>query len=402
MKSNDPNDLFISVVIPFQDSANILKLVLDKLEEQTVFPKEIIIVDSSTSDSVERLISNYNSDQKLIYKKVKKLYPGNARNIGVELANGVWIAFLDSKTLPVRDWLERYQYLVQAYHSDVVFGVTKFDSKTSYQKVLRAATYGEIAHHTVPGTLIRKEVFTDSGGFLQHVRMGEDIDWRERLIKKGLSIHNPKQPVVIYHGLSRNYISTLKKYVISAYHTARLNILRNVKDAYLTLLLFLSAIILPKWNYLIGGWDTNPFFIPHVTKIYLIALIFLFLSYQLISYLFFRNMAITLFFRSLQFIVLIFLTLAVLNWNAVIAGWMEDAILYVPHITKIYVGGVILTSIFYRGIIQPLKREVEVGYLFPLKWIQVGLLGLSLDLVKAPGYVIGAVISLINKGPSYK
>ena len=91
-------------------------------------------------------------------------------------------------------------------------------------------------------------------------------------------------------------------------------------------------------------------------------------------------------------ILLILITLAVFNWNAVIAGWVEDAVLYIPHITKIFVSFVILVSIFYRGIILPLKRRVRSAYLFPLNWIRVSLLGLSLDLVKAPFYLAGAII----------
>jgi hypothetical protein len=82
----------------------------------------------------------------------------------------------------------------------------------------------------------------------------------------------------------------------------------------------------------------------------------------------------------------------VFNWNAVIADWVEDAVLYLPHITKIYVGGVILVSIVYRGIFLPLRRKVGSAYLLPFNWIKVGVLGLSLDLVKAPGYVVGAVL----------
>jgi hypothetical protein len=87
----------------------------------------------------------------------------------------------------------------------------------------------------------------------------------------------------------------------------------------------------------------------------------------------------------------------VFNWNAVLAGWVEDAVLYVPHITKMYIGGVILVSILYRGIFQPLKRKVGPAYLLPFNWIKVGLLGLLLDLVKAPGYLVGAVIGAIPK-----
>jgi len=391
------NYISVSIVIPIHNDSQLLDKILYTLSKQTFLPKEILIIDSSTNDGAKNIIEEYDDSIPVTYQFVEKAYPGKARNAGVELVTGDWIAFLDSKTIPDKDWLERYQHLVQAYHVDAVFGVTQFDAKSPFQKALRATTYGKIGHHTVPGTLIKKKVFIDSGGFLEHVRMGEDIEWRERLIKNGRNIHGPKEPVVTYTGLPDNFSSTVKKYLTSAYHTARLNILRNVKDVYLTLLLILSAIILPKWNFLIGGWDTNPLFIPHVTKIYLMALVSLLMIYQLVNYLFFRNISQTLFSRTLQLVALIFITIAVFNWNAVIAGWMEDAVLYVPHITKMYLSGVILASILYRGILLPLNRKVGTAYLLPFRWIKVSLLGLSLDLVKAPGYVVGSVIGLIKR-----
>ena len=386
----------ISVVIPARNDGKSLKTILTAINSQTLLPKEIVIVDSSSNDALKRLVEKHQSTVPVVYHYERKAYPGRARNSGANLACGEWIAFLDTKTVPDREWLEKYQHLIQAYHSDAVFGVTQFDAVSPFQKVLRAATYGKIGHHTVPGTLIRREVFTDSGRFLEHVRMGEDIEWRERLSKQGFTIHRPEEPVVTYRGLPESFIRTLKKYVKSAYHTARLNILRNIKDAYLTVVLILSAIILPKWNHLIGGWDANPLFIPHVTKIYLMALACLLLTYQQVHYLFFRNMSQTLFSRALKMMVLVFITLAIYNWNAVIAGWVEEAVLYIPHITKMYVGGVILVSVLYRGILLPLKRKVETTYLFPLRWLKIGLLGLSLDLIKAPGYVVGAVLSVFR------
>ena len=387
----------ISIIIPAQNDGKFLKSLLTSINNQTIHPKETIIVDSSTNSIARDILEEYNDSIPVTYHYVEKAYPGKARNIGVKLANGDWIAFLDAKTLPKEDWLERYLHLMEAYHADAVFGVTQFDAKTSFQKVLRAATYGKIGHHTVPGTVIKKKVFSDSGGFLEHVRMGEDIEWRERLIKNGLNIHSSEETVVTYTGLPTNLSSTLKKYLISAYHTARLNILRNVKDAYLSLVLILSAIILPKWNHLIEGWDTNPFFIPHVTKIYLIALVCLLLFFQSVNYLFSRNTSRSFLLRTLKLTLFIFLTFAVYRWNAVIAGWVEDAVLYVPHLTKMYVSGIILASIMYRGIFLPLKRQVEPGFLFPFSWINVGLLGFSLDIIKAPGYVFGAIITILRK-----
>jgi len=387
----------VTIILPIRNDEQLLKSLLMAINNQTFLPGKIVIVDSSTNDTAKDIVAEYDDTVPIVYHRVIKAYPGKARNIGVDLANQEWIAFLDCKTVPEKDWLERYQHLIQAYHADVVIGVTRFEAASPFQKTLRAATYGKIGHHTVPGTLIKKKVFIDSGGFLEHVRMGEDIEWRERLIKNGLNIHRPEETVVTYTGLPTNLSSTLKKYLISAYHTARLNILRNVKDAYLSLVLILSAIILPKWNHLIEGWDTNPFFIPHVTKIYLIALVCLLLFFQSVNYLFSRNTSRSFLLRILKLTLFIFLTFAVYRWNAVIAGWVEDAVLYVPHLTKMYVSGIILASIMYRGIFLPLKRQVEPGFLFPFSWINVGLLGFSLDIIKAPGYVFGAIITILRK-----
>mgnify|MGYP004006456211 CR=1 FL=1 len=82
----------------------------------------------------------------------------------------------------------------------------------------------------------------------------------------------------------------------------------------------------------------------------------------------------------------------VLNWNYAIAKWEEDALLYIPHITKFYVLFLLTSSLLYRGIYFPIKNGIAVSYLFPFKWIKVGLLGLALDIVKAPGYIFGAIL----------
>jgi len=86
----------------------------------------------------------------------------------------------------------------------------------------------------------------------------------------------------------------------------------------------------------------------------------------------------------------------VFRWNMVIANWVEEATLYLPHITKIYLFCLFLASYIYRGIIQPLRRDIAIKYLFPFRWFLVGSLGLCLDILKAPGYIYGAIISIFN------
>lgn len=386
----------VSLIIPVQnDKINLMKT-LFAVNDQSCLPSQIVIVDSSINDEVKEFVEKYIDTVCIIYHNEKKTYPGKARNIGVNLATEEWIAFLDSKTVPEKDWLQRTFHLIEAYHVDIVFGVTKFEAETSYQKTLRAATYGKIGHCTVPGTIVKKKVFEESGGFVENIRMGEDIEWRQRIEKQGFRVHRPDEPVLTYSDLPNSFFSTLKKYLISSYHSARVNIQRNVKDAYLTLALVFSAIIIPKWNYLIGGWDTNPLYIPNVTKIYLLSIIAILLIIQLFRWFFSRNETEIIFSLSLKIIVFFFVTLGIYRWNAVVAGWMEDAVLYFPHITKVYIGTILMVSILYRGILQPFKRKVELEYLFPFRWIEVGLLGLSLDIVKAPGYLIGALIGFFQ------
>ena len=84
--------------------------------------------------------------------------------------------------------------------------------------------------------------------------------------------------------------------------------------------------------------------------------------------------------------------MSVFYWNAKIANWVENTIWYVPHITKIYVISILCISMIYRGLINPLNRKIYFKELLPINWLLCGILGLILDLVKAPGYVIGAII----------
>ena len=79
-------------------------------------------------------------------------------------------------------------------------------------------------------------------------------------------------------------------------------------------------------------------------------------------------------------------------WNENIAFWLEDAVWYIPHITKIYLGLLITFSLVYRGIIRPIKNNVKIKDLLPFNWILSGILGLYLDLVKAPFYLLGGII----------
>ena len=42
---------------------------------------------------------------------------------------------------------------------------------------------------------------------------------------------------------------------------------------------------------------------------------------------------------------------------------------------------------------MPIKRETSHSFLFPFRWIVVGLIGVTLDIAKTPGYAFGSLLS---------
>ena len=161
-------------------------------------------------------------------------------------------------------------------------------------------------------------------------------------------------------------------------------------------------MIVTRWNYLIDGWSENPLFIPHITKIYILSVLVLSISYISINRFFYKVNQNDPFTFVLKIFSFFLLSGVIFYWNANIAKWVEDSALYIPHITKIYISSIFFASIFYRGIYLPLKLAVPTKYLFPSRWLLVGFIGLSLDLVKIPGTLLGLLLAPFQRNRSNK
>ena len=195
--SNSNND--ISIIIPVINGFASLNLLIKKILNLSFKPKNIIIVNSGNENYSDRFEKNTFEIPILYHHENQIAYPGKARNIGASLSDSEWIAFLDVKTLPNEEWLKQYIQLINLYNSDIIIGITQFSASNNFQKLIRAATYGNIGHETVPGTLITKSLFLKTGGFLENVRMGEDIEWKDRIFQGNFKIYKPNIPKLTLH-----------------------------------------------------------------------------------------------------------------------------------------------------------------------------------------------------------
>ncbi|MFI3236460.1 MAG: glycosyltransferase family 2 protein [Lachnospiraceae bacterium] len=97
---NKEKDL-VSVVIPTYKRDRTLKRAIESVLNQTYEYLEIIVVDDNHKGSIERekveqIMENYSSDERILYiQNETNLGGSGARNAGIDIAKGMYIAFLD-------------------------------------------------------------------------------------------------------------------------------------------------------------------------------------------------------------------------------------------------------------------------------------------------------------------
>jgi hypothetical protein len=214
----------------------------------------------------------------------------------------------------------------------------------------------------------------------------------------GAKTDTVKYPVTKYYGLQDGLWSAIKKYYKFAMATAQTEVLKGQKKLYMSALLILLTILTYKWNILVAGWDKNSVvFIPHITKIYLVSLVVLYVVFKGFLRPWNRKIKLGVFEKVYLLVIAILTTGLIYNWNMIFAHFDVESVFYIPHITKIYVASLFLLSVAFRGIIRPLRRKVECSFIFPVNWIVIGLIGVTLDIVKAPGYLWGGILGAMGK-----
>jgi len=379
----------ISVIIPSYKSEAHVNNLINALINQSKKPDEVIFVDSTHSKFIDQIIDEYSKIININLVKVKNAYPGEARNIGIKQAQFSHIAFLDTKTIPTKNWLKTYYDLSLKDGFDIVFGATKYNPLSFFQEILCMCIFGKVVE-TTPGTLLKKNVLTKVGFFTERVRASDDLEWRNKAKQEHNKTITPEENYLTYNSISKNLYQESKRQFIYQIHSARTDVQNNNKMLVFGMIMIFLTILIPKWNSFVG-WENSFYYIPNITKVYffnlsLLAIILLGTSKLRLFKKFFYKIFI-LCFGILSFYI-------AYSWNNVAANWIENSVFYLPHITKLYVITILSFGFIYRSVYCPLKGGFQVSDLLPIKFFMAGFCGLILDIVKIPGYFIGGVVSI--------
>lgn len=261
----------ISVIIPSKHDHGCLLKIVHAICYQTIKPTQIVIVDSSDSrgacPSEITALCVYNGIE-LIYEQRARALPGDARNIGLSMASGRLLAFIDVQTIPRPHWLKASVNLLSNNVAGI-WGATSFSAETRFQRLLRDSFYGVLPRKTLPGSVFRREVFEKTGLFIDWVRAGEDTEWMLRVEVLKISVGYSSSSLVDYVGLIGVDMKHLLKKWYRNYTASRELPHFFPQKLLLWLVLYpLLVLVAFNWNYLIADWRMDsPLYVGHVTKI---------------------------------------------------------------------------------------------------------------------------------------
>jgi len=216
-----------SVIIPTYNRADLLSETLASVSAQTFKDYEVIVVDDGSTDQTLEILRDY-PGLKVLTQTNRG--PGAARNHGVRHCSGQYLAFLDSDDVWFPWSLETYAAIIRQTSASFLAGKP---FRFRNQADLPMALPDDVTHVTFPDYLasgddwrwwgvssfiIRRDVFTAAGGFVESNINSEDADLALTLGMAPCFVQMTSPPTFGYREHEANVTSNLSKSLEGLWH----------------------------------------------------------------------------------------------------------------------------------------------------------------------------------------
>ncbi len=238
----------VSVVIPAHNCGKYLKRCIDSVLSQSVKADEIIVVDDGSTDDTAEIARGYGD--KIIYVRQPNSGASTARNAGINIASGQWIAFLDGDD----EWLgsnigarlelaaanPRLRWMCANCFQIIDGSQTLYDNP---ERISAVVPEGQAGFNYLDGYLagvrghtdtmfIKKELLIEAGGFSPEQKRINDDDMWLRIAYIEPFIGYIATPLAVYYrdipqSITKKYVDTKYLEMLLDRHIA---ILRDHKD----------------------------------------------------------------------------------------------------------------------------------------------------------------------------
>jgi glycosyltransferase involved in cell wall biosynthesis len=194
------NECLLSVIIPVYNGEAFLASTVESVLRQQVSSLEILLIDDGSTDSTAAVAEQLQTSSKGIVRYVvqQNAGPSAARNRGLDLARGEFIAFLDADDLwPEKSLNTRLKVLQSDPTLDVVMGRVRLLAETETNEE-EASENSVFTGSSLGSGLFRKSIFETVGVFDPSLRSSEDVDWFLRAREKSVSLGQLDDVTLLY------------------------------------------------------------------------------------------------------------------------------------------------------------------------------------------------------------
>lgn len=210
----------ISTIIPTFNRPEATIRAVKSVLSQSLPTDEIIVVNDASTDDTALVLANYKTAENLEHLKIINLKKNQgvsgARNAGIEVAKGPWLAFLDSddewKTEKLKLQIEslKKKNLLISHTNETWIRAGKVVNKKKHHKKYGGSVYEQSLDMCFIGpstSVVHKSVFEDIGLFDTDLKVCEDYDLWLRAASK-YTVDFIDQELIIKHGGHEDQLST--------------------------------------------------------------------------------------------------------------------------------------------------------------------------------------------------
>lgn len=183
----------LSIIVPIYNSELYLDECLEAIKNQTYVNIEVLLIDDGSTDSSKEICKKYTeSDNRFKYYFKENGGSSSARNYGLDLANGEYVAFVDSDDIVVQGIYGKCIRLANENDYECVRfkfakDINEIEDELHYKVLSKSDCF--VYYNTSQEGLgvylgIYRKYILDATRFTERVRIGEDYEFLMNVIDK--------------------------------------------------------------------------------------------------------------------------------------------------------------------------------------------------------------------------
>jgi len=213
--------VLISVVVAVRNEKNYIKECVESLFKQDYDSYEVIVVDGMSDDGTYEILQELKKKHDFKLLRNEKRNAAAGRNMGIEIAGGEAIAFIDGDAVADENWLSSIREVMERSGAAGVGGPDLLPEDSEYKAwaigvvmtspLARGGKFNPSTQHSlmekeryvdhIPtcNLCLKKEIFDEVGKFDESFVKGQDLELNYRIRRAGYRLfYSPKIRVVHY------------------------------------------------------------------------------------------------------------------------------------------------------------------------------------------------------------